>query len=436
MKKITSMMKNSMKLQLFICIVMLTMQGFAQDESTFVRKTYTPEGPVCVMMESDYQGTSSTLRSPELQARMLSRGNQCSTFVVSYNGFTPDAQAAFQFAVDIWAASIESPVPINISANFSALGAGVLGSAGAVNYQTTNAAEAMPNVFYPKALVEKLEGMDTSPFGGSNDINANFSNQANWYYGTDGNTPSGQFDFVSVVLHELGHGLGFAGFADVQASFPDDIGSIRFNGNPSIYDIYIENGTGDAILSFADPSAALGAELEGNDLFCNGPIAVGQLSGTLPRIFAPASWNGGSSYSHWNENTFLAGDINSLMTPQIGPGEAMHDPGPITLGFFEDMGWSICGGSLTVEEFDVDAITVSPNPFTSNLEIRLASGFNDDYSIDFYDINGRVILSKTDVAVDGSISVSGLSTLQDALYFVKITNKTLATSVTKKLMKR
>src|SRR5690554_5136020 len=35
------------------------------------------------------------------------------------------------------------------------------------------------------------------------------------------------------------------------------------------------------------------------------------------------------------------------MTPQIGPGEAIHNPGPITLAFFEDMGWALCdGGSV------------------------------------------------------------------------------------------
>lgn len=41
------------------------------------------------------------------------------------------------------------------------------------------------------------------------DIEASFnSGFSNWYLGLDGQG-SGQFDLVTVVLHELGYGLGF-----------------------------------------------------------------------------------------------------------------------------------------------------------------------------------------------------------------------------------
>ena len=33
-----------------------------------------------------------------------------------------------------------------------------------------------------------------------------------WYYGLDGNTPAGMISFLDVVMHEIGHGLGFSGF--------------------------------------------------------------------------------------------------------------------------------------------------------------------------------------------------------------------------------
>ena len=59
------------------------------------------------------------------------------------------------------------------------------------------------------ALADAIAGRDT--YAGRVDLTASFNSndKVNWYYGTDGNTPSGQFDFVTVVLHELGHGLGF-----------------------------------------------------------------------------------------------------------------------------------------------------------------------------------------------------------------------------------
>ena len=50
------------------------------------------------------------------------------TFVVTYNGFTPPAQAAFQYAVDIWASLLTSPVPIHVTANWTPLAPGVRSS--------------------------------------------------------------------------------------------------------------------------------------------------------------------------------------------------------------------------------------------------------------------------------------------------------------------
>src|SRR5262245_8029550 len=37
---------------------------------------------------------------------VVAPGSALSTFVVTYNGFPPDAQAAFQAAVDVWASQI------------------------------------------------------------------------------------------------------------------------------------------------------------------------------------------------------------------------------------------------------------------------------------------------------------------------------------------
>jgi len=436
MNKITLRMKKLIKSLSLVAIFCISIIGYAQEDLPFERQTITPSQPTCIFHPSEYAGLISVLRSQEVIEKVASRITPCSDIIVSYNGFTPEAEAAFQYAIDIWEMSIESSVPINIIANFSDLGPGVLGSAGPVSYQTVDtnlAPDALPNTFYPKAVVEKLEVADTSPFGGSNDINANFSSTFNFYFGTDANPPAGQFDFVSVVLHELGHGLGFAGFGNVDTD--TSIGDIRFNGISSIFDVFIENGTADSILSFPDPSIELGSQLTGEDLFCNSAIATGQNGGIAPRMFAPSAWDQGSSYSHWNESTFLPGNINSLMTPQIGPGEANHNPGPITLGFFEEMGWSVCGGSLTVDDYSLSSIEVSPNPFKSSIEIKLSNGLNDNYQLNIFDINGRIVLKESKTATNGTITISNLDELDDALYFVKITNTTNGSSITKKVIK-
>jgi hypothetical protein len=252
---------------------------------------------------------------------------------VNYTGFTPQAQAAFQHAVNIWAGQLTSPVTIQIDAEFAPLGPGVLGSAGP--WLVRNASGLTPNTWYAVALANKITGADRLP--SNSDIDASFSNSFSWYYGTDGNAPSGTYDFVSVVLHELGHGLGFVG----GMSYSGGTGTAGISGFPVIYDRFTENGGGQAMLSFASPSTALGAQLTSNNLYFDGPRTRLANGGNPARIYAPASWQGGSSYSHLDEATYPAGNPNSLMTPQIASREAIHDPGPITRGIFEDIGWTI-----------------------------------------------------------------------------------------------
>ena len=266
------------------------------------------------------------------------------TINVTYTGFTTEAQAAFQQAVNIWQTQISSTVPIEISAEFKVLGTGVLGSASS-NFVYANFANASPSTWYQAALANRLAGIDLDPF--EHDIDANFnSGFVNWYFGTDGNTPAGQFDFVTVVLHEIAHGLGFSGLMNVSGG----LGSWGTNGFPYIYDRFVENGSMQAIINtalFANPSTSLAAQLTGNDLYWNGTNGKSGNGGVHPRLYAPATWSSGSSIAHLDEATYPAGNLNSLMTPALGLAESIHEPGPIARGIFTDIGWDQCEVSLS-----------------------------------------------------------------------------------------
>lgn len=281
------------------------------------------------------------------------------TFIVTYNGFTSQAQAAFQRAVDIWSSLITSTVPIRVTANWTPLGPGVLGSAGATSVYRDFSGAPQANTWYAVALAEKLAGMDLNGTSTA-DINANFSSAfSNWYYGTDGNPPSNQYDLVTVVLHELGHGLTFAGSMTVSAG-QGSWGS--GSGFPFIYDRFTQNGAGQSLINttlFPNPSAALATQLQSNSVYFSGPQAIAANGGTRPPLYAPASWISGSSYSHLDETLYPAGNPNSLMTPQFGTGEAIHDPGPVTLGMFRDMGWTTSSGGGSFVKFEERFTTTS-----------------------------------------------------------------------------
>ncbi len=285
---------------------------------------------------------------------------QSATISVTYSGFTPEAQAAFQLAVDIWETQITSSVPIKVTAQWSALGDGILGSAGPTSLMRdfTNAPQS--GTFYPIALANKLAGSDLK--SSQADITANFSSvRDDWYFGA-GATPAGKYNFTSVVLHELGHGLGWVGSEDYSGGtgswgYQSSFSSTLY---PAIYDSFVVNGTGQRMLpseTFVNPSTALGSFYTSNDLFVDGTQAKAANGGISPKLYAPTTWSDGSSVSHLDETTYPKGNPNSLMTYAISSGESIYDPGPIVRGLFADMGWAI--DNSTRQELLVSPTTIA-----------------------------------------------------------------------------
>ncbi|TGE09848.1 T9SS type A sorting domain-containing protein [Hymenobacter fodinae] len=269
------------------------------------------------------------------------KGTAASRIEVTYIGFTPEAQAAFQYAVDIWQSLLNSPVPIRVRATWTPLGTGVLGSAGTTALYTRVEGGTRSDVLYPVALAEKLAGRELNGSGLA-DINAQFSSTFNWYLGTDGKPGAGQYDLVSVVLHELGHGLGF----QAGTTFSTTNSQGGYSEPPFNFATFIENEAGQLITDtriFTNPSAALGTLYTSNALYFDSPLArsANNTASTekRPKLYAPTSFSTGSSISHLDEATYAAGNENSLMSPQFGAAEAIHSPGPITMAIFNEIGW-------------------------------------------------------------------------------------------------
>lgn len=268
---------------------------------------------------------------------------QTATILVNYDAAfqaDPVARAGFQKAVDIWSTLISSPVPIVVNASWAPLDPGVLGMAGASTFYRDFPNAPQANTWYPIAIANKLAGRDldsTIP-----DIEATFSSAFTaWYFGVDANPGINQYDFVSVVLHELCHGLGFSGSMRVSGGVGTWGGGTAF---PFIYDRYTVNGTAQPLINtqlFPNPSAALANQLQSDNIFFIGPNAVAANGGAPVLLYAPNPFEPGSSYSHLREDTYLAGTPNALMTPALSNGEANHNPGPITLGLFTDVGWTV-----------------------------------------------------------------------------------------------
>ncbi len=128
---------------------------------------------------------------------------------------------AFEYAAEQWASRLDSSVTIVVQASMDALecggGGAVLGSAGPATFFYDDASRR----WYSSALANALAGADLTPdaaeivafFNTTVDTNGCLGS-SRWYYGLDGEPPAGDVDFLSVVLHELAHGLGATSLMD------------------------------------------------------------------------------------------------------------------------------------------------------------------------------------------------------------------------------
>ena len=146
---------------------------------------------------------------------------------------------AFTHAANIWGSTLDSPVPIVISAAFNPLAPNVLGSAGATFvFSDFGSVGLYPgpefaDTWYGSALADKRAGADLNP--GFADINCQFSSNFNFYLGVD-NNHGAQNDLVAVLLHEFGHGLNFQNF--VNESNGRNLGASNADPDGGQTDIY------------------------------------------------------------------------------------------------------------------------------------------------------------------------------------------------------
>ncbi|MCS6967750.1 MAG: T9SS type A sorting domain-containing protein [Cytophagales bacterium] len=334
------------------------------------------------------------------EARRKGRTEETETarFIVQYEGFTPEAQAAFQKAIDIWSSLLTSPIPIRIRAVWAPNSRpNVLGSATSNGFFRSPLLPRFP-VWYPVALAEKLLGVDLN--GQEPDIVANFnSNNNNWYFGTDANPPRDKWDLTSVVLHEIAHGLGFV--SSFQFESGRNLGRWGDSGFPFIYDTFVENSRGESLIDttiFRNNSTALGRELTSGDVVFQGPQVRRANLGVPAPLYAPSPWQPGSSISHLDDRTY-DGTSNQLMISAIGNGEAIHNPGPVALAIFDQLGWR---NTRLLH-------TPHPNTDVTDRPYTLRANLVSDTTIDYNDYRLYIIYSLDRFATQQSVEMRRLS---------------------------
>lgn len=256
----------------------------------------------------------------------------------------------YQYAANLWGSVLQSEVETRVGASFQDLlcdeSNAVLGSAGATWVGGQDPTANKPGMLTHGALANAISGerefiadIDiisrfNANLGGSNPDGTPCMTGSGWYYGMDGKTPVGQLNFLNVVMHEIGHGLGISGFVDYSSGVLGGRTGIPEYRNFS--DVYtgnaFDNLTGkrfdDPTMTNAMRAASIktrggpawdGANTKAQTALWLAPAIVLSINGVTPAVYSPlfgtASFGPVATPANFNAPMVLANDA-------IGPDTA------------------------------------------------------------------------------------------------------------------
>lgn len=418
-----------------LCILNIISASGQQNLTEDITEAQTP---VNIGLEEVNQVfTSLAVISQNLKSGSVNRGN----IIVTYVNFPEEAKIAFEYAISIWEQSVYSPVPINVVAKWDKLSDNMLGSGKPSLFYRNFKGTPQANVYYPIALVENITGKEYNSSTEA-DITCSFNKSMPWYFGTNGKTPGTQYDFVTAVLHEIGHGLGISGF------FINENGVAKYSNSsnsPSVYDYFVFNSNQQRIADqslFPSQSAELTKQLTSNSLVFNYSTETNETPATS--IYAPSTWTNGISIYHLKKNNFSKGSPNELMNAHAYKGEAIHNPGENTLLVLSELGWSVNSSaieavvstSIEPETISDENVNIYPNPFSGNLTFECGNISNQlSVDITITDMTGKTVYRETmnDIKYNPKLKVD-LSSIKPGIYLASLTDSNYKT-ITKRIIK-
>lgn len=280
------------------------------------------------------------------------------------------AQAALQAAAGIMESLLLIRVPIEIEACWwDTMPHSYLGTGGPLSYGRDDT-YPLPTALYPISLANQITGDDLLP--GAAELEVNFNGSTDWYFGTDGH-PGGKYDFMTVALHELTHGLGFIGNMTVL-NYVASCGDLWAPYCPTPYDSLAVDALGNSLVDQIPVNPVTVAGLLKSEAYLKGTELLVRNGSQPARLSTPSYWEEGSSYTHLDGSLYSGGN-NALMTPSVSSGTAIHHPGPVVLGLFKDMGWTLLDQGPVVQLSGPTSVPVGGTAtFTADLWPKPASG--------------------------------------------------------------
>jgi hypothetical protein len=253
------------------------------------------------------------------------------TFVFNYTAgsqyWSADARTALQSAANRLARYLVVTSPVTLTYDvtgensvfsriLASAGSGLIGSGAG---------------FFRTVVQNKLiAGVDANGAAADGEINWNFG----YAWGLGDSVGAGEYDFTSVVMHEVMHSLGFL-------SIVADAGSNTGDGW-SVFDSFLETAGGTKVIS---PGYSWNSAFDDDLTGANGGLYFGGVNavaayGALVPVFTPNPFEPGSSMSHLDDATFT-GANQQLMNAKAGVGPRVRALSPTEVGILSDLGYTV-----------------------------------------------------------------------------------------------
>lgn len=185
--------------------------------------------------------------------------------------------------------------------------------------------------FWPTVVQHKLlTGRDANGSKADGEISWNFADYE-WALGDE--VSSNEYDFVSTAIHELMHSFAFLSSLGEPG---ENTGANRVS-----FDRFMVTVRGGSPFLFAEWPTLNDPKLTGQDggLYFGGRNAVAAYGGLIP-LFTPDPYQGGSSISHLDDQTFT-GDDQKIMNAQTDTGLGLRVFSAMEIGILKDLGYNI-----------------------------------------------------------------------------------------------
>lgn len=257
----------------------------------------------------------------------------------------PERKQRLEDALNYVSAVIQMPGTLDILVTESQFdGGGEVASAGTRFFPSSAG-------FSPGLTFMRLQSGE-KPAEGFPEIEMNVDFGYDLYAGT-GQPGIAQMDLISVLVHELTHGLGFASLVD-STGYASAEGTSAEKQHYTVFDSFVWRKDPTLQLFSGVPVVFHGTanDLISAKLVFHGTNAAAYYGFGAPGLYSPSPFEPSSSIQHWYTNQVIGG---AVMEHQFVPGETKRRYAAVDIGALIDLGY--VNAAQTPEEGEGEGIT-------------------------------------------------------------------------------